>query len=462
MLYCRPMRVTPESEERMEIPDEARALTLAHLSPLAGLPFREERVDGRVLQTRISEGRSGEILRNLLYTVADKSEQEWLRLVRQIAELFQVELLRPQYLSTGEIVVEYHDGLATQEGHNPYPRLDIANGGSGFHQVLLLLAFLYARPGAVLLFDEPDAHLEIIRQRDVYNLLRRVAEERGAQLIVASHSEVILDETAHEKIVAFLGETPHVLVSSREKAQLRKSLSEIRSADYLLAEQRGAVLYTEDYTDVEILREWAAVLRHRALAFLASPFAVYIGNVPARARDHFYGLRSARPDLRGALLIDQTDVQLQMGGALHELMWRRREIENYLLIPDALRRFCERELRRIYGAPEDSAEGQTDRTGPLIQAAMVRANELLRRLVLPDVFENPLADGPFLLGTKASEVVLEPFFQQFYANLNEYNVMPKSNFYRLASQLKPEEIHPEIVEKLDVIAGLVRQPGAKS
>jgi hypothetical protein len=454
MIYCRPMRVSPESEERMDIPDAARDLAVVHLPPLAGLQHREDRVDERVLRARISEGRAGDIIRNLLYMVADQGEDQWAKLKQQVADLFQVELIRPSYLPTGEIVAEFHTGLAEREGRNLNPRLDIASGGSGFHQVLLLLAFLYAMPGSVLLFDEPDAHLEIIRQRDVYNLLRRVAVERSAQLIVASHSEVILDETAHDRIIAFVGGTPRVLITSQEKSQLRKSLSEIRSADYLLARQRGAVLYVEDYTDLDILREWAMVLSHAALDFLRSPFVIYIGNVPAKARDHFNGIRSAREDLRGVLLIDQTDLQLQIGSALSELMWRRREIENYLLVPNAILRYCEQELRRVLSIPESS-------TGPTIffelpvQEQIEKARTLLGRYVPPGVLEDPLTDAPFQLGTKMSDVVLVPFFKQFYANLHEYNTMPKSQLHRLAKMMRPMEIHPEVIEKLDAIARLV-------
>jgi N-acetyl-anhydromuramyl-L-alanine amidase AmpD len=65
---------------------------------------------------------------------------------------------------------------------------------------ILLLAFFYARPGAVLLLDEPDAHL-----RDVYALVRRVASDRGAQLVISTHSEVILDETDPSRIAPLGG-----------------------------------------------------------------------------------------------------------------------------------------------------------------------------------------------------------------------------------------------------------------
>ncbi len=37
-------------------------------------------------------------------------------------------------------------------------RLDISSAGSGALQVLLLFAFLYARPATVILLDESDSH----------------------------------------------------------------------------------------------------------------------------------------------------------------------------------------------------------------------------------------------------------------------------------------------------------------
>lgn len=76
-------------------------------------------------------------------------------------------------------------------------------------QTLLLLAYMYANPGAVLLLDEPDAHLEILRQRQIYQVLTQTAAETNSQIIAASHSEVLLNEAADRDIViAFVGK-PH-------------------------------------------------------------------------------------------------------------------------------------------------------------------------------------------------------------------------------------------------------------
>ncbi len=76
-------------------------------------------------------------------------------------------------------------------------------------QTLLLLAYIADNPGSVLLLDEPDAHLEILRQRQIYQVLVEEAQKHRCQIIAASHSEVILNEAAdRDVVVAFIGK-PH-------------------------------------------------------------------------------------------------------------------------------------------------------------------------------------------------------------------------------------------------------------
>ena len=87
--------------------------------------------------------------------------------------------------------------------------LDLSSSGRGLQQTLLLLAYIAAHPGSVLLLDEPDAHLEILRQRQIYQTLTELAREHDSQIIAASHSEVILNEAAdRDVVIAFLGASP--------------------------------------------------------------------------------------------------------------------------------------------------------------------------------------------------------------------------------------------------------------
>ena len=55
---------------------------------------------------------------------------------------------------------------------------------------------MFANPNTVLLLDEPDAHLEVIRQREVFQKINEIGSETKRQIIIASHSEVVLDEAA--------------------------------------------------------------------------------------------------------------------------------------------------------------------------------------------------------------------------------------------------------------------------
>ena len=109
-----------------------------------------------------------------------------------------------------------------------------------------------------------------------------------------------------------------------------------------------------------------------------------------------------------------------------------------------------REARRAHGLPDQV----TDQPDLFTPNDLKAARELLNRKLLPEVFENPLVDTPFLLDTKASDVVLEPFFREFFAQIGQYNTLPKNNLYRLAAEMQPDEVHPEVRDKLDAIATL--------
>jgi len=200
LIYVRPKDAKRlEREEILNFPPEsAKGLDIVHVPPLSGIERDEPRRDRGMQDLLVGQGRPGEILRNLLLEIASKSQPEdWRALAEHVNNLFQINIHRPVYASVQPyIVCEYSEPNRTRP-------LDLASAGSGTLQVLLLLAFLYARPATVILLDEPDAHQHVTLQRQVYDLIRKVARERGGQVIVATHSEVILDSTAPERILGF-------------------------------------------------------------------------------------------------------------------------------------------------------------------------------------------------------------------------------------------------------------------
>ena len=81
-----------------------------------------------------------------------------------------VELSDPAETARGSIDLFY------RQKHVQEP-LDIALAGRGLQQMLLIFAYLYSHRRSVLLVDEPDAHLEILRQKQVYVLPKQLDEK---------------------------------------------------------------------------------------------------------------------------------------------------------------------------------------------------------------------------------------------------------------------------------------------
>jgi hypothetical protein len=159
-LYCRPLKQSPT--ERMQVPEHLSRLRLAYLPPMSGLAPREDRLEMGAINVRLGEGRTAEVLRNLCWQVlqSEDGEQKWKRIVERVEQLFGARLGAPRYIKErGELVMEYRTRTGTS--------LDLSAAGRGQHQTLLLLAHMAVHPGAVLLMDEPDAHLEILRQRQI-------------------------------------------------------------------------------------------------------------------------------------------------------------------------------------------------------------------------------------------------------------------------------------------------------
>lgn len=427
LVYVRPKgaKTLDHDAIRSFPPDQAQRLEIVHVPALSGIERDEPRRDRGMQDLLVGQGRPGEILRNLLWEIAQNDKQSWQKLAEHIDQLFGIEVLEPSYSPAQPyILCEYRE-----PGHER--PLDLSNAGSGTLQVLLLLAFLYGRPATVVLLDEPDAHQHVILQKQVYDLIRKVARERGAQVIVATHSEVVLDATEPTRVLGFFGAGPRALASETERDQVREALKRVTTTELLQAEEVGAVLYVEGETDERILAEWARTLDHPARRFLERPFVHWLGgrSLP-EAKAHFFAMRAAFPKTRGLCLLDgdnreEEDEEVTKAG-LVVLRWRRYEIENYLLHPEALKRFLNFPL--LDSKVEEAFWKQVPRG--------------------TDLF----GDHVSLVRVKASDEFLVPLLEALGIST------PKKDLYLLATAMKPEEIHPEVREKLDRIAEVLTPP----
>jgi ABC-type branched-subunit amino acid transport system ATPase component len=433
--YCKPLRLSDgDASERMAITTLAGQEKIAFLPPMSGLAANETRLDWGAVNVRLGEGRTAEVLRNLCYEIAQSNDggKGWDQLQSRIRNLFKVELNEPRYVAErGEITMSYQD-------HRIH--LDLSAAGRGLQQTLLLLAYLLRNPGSVLLIDEPDAHLEILRQRQIYQVLSDAAREWESQVILASHSEVILNEAAdRDVVVAFVGK-PHRI--DDRGSQLLKSLKEIGFDQYYQAEQTGWVLYLKGSTDLAILQAFARLLGHPSQRALERPFVHYVENKPGKARDHFYGLREAKPDLQAFALFDRLAMDLESNPHLDQRMWRRREIESYLCFPETLlawaRQAAAQHLGPLFGSPWE------DR----MMAAVREIESAMRTLG---------KGSPWSPDTKVSDDFLDPLFENFFRGLDLPNLMRKTDYHTLAPFVPLGLIDAEVVGVLDGILAACEQ-----
>ena len=157
---------------------------------------------------------------------------------------------------------------------------------------------------------------------------------------------------------------------------------------------------------------------------------------PQKAREHFYGLREAKPNLVGFALFDRMNRRLFDAGDLKQYMWQKREIENYL---------CQKEVLMAW--VNESAQKQV---GPLLaQEWETTMEETIAEI------ENALKilgkGGSSSPDIKASDDFLDPLFDAFYKKLTLPNLMRKTDYHTLARFLRKEQIDPEVRRVLDMI-----------
>lgn len=347
LVYCSPDESVMANIDLIRF---ATSLKVELLYPMSGLDTEEPILQPGRVDVLLGQGRTADVLRNLCLAVAKSSADDWKRVTQLMRRLFNIHLGQPEETSRGSITLSYKQAGVKEP-------LDISSAGRGMLQMLLVFAYLYSHKRSVLLVDEPDAHLEILRQKQVYVLLRDIASENGSQVVMVTHSEVILDEALDTNLTLLLEGRADDLA---KKQDIRNSLKHFGADHYVKARERGYVLYVEGGTDVDMLRGLAERLQHPVAQIWDERInSFYIqNNYPQQhveaelerveggfgltPRDHFNGLRNLLPELQGLAILDN-DGQNRPDrdeGNLQILRWRRYEAENYFITPDLLRRFA--------------------------------------------------------------------------------------------------------------------------
>ena len=460
LVYCTPDEATLDIPEFIEA---AARLNVRLLYPMSGIETEEPIVQPGRIDVLLGQGQTAQVLRNLCLRVFRDDPAVWTQMEGLVERLFAVRLEPPSETGRGAIDLFYHQSGVRKP-------VDIALAGRGLQQMLLILAHLHSHPRSVLLIDEPDAHLEILRQRQAYVLLRDAAARNGSQVVLVTHSEVILDEALDRNLTLILGGRADELASRQEVVA---ALRHYGTEHYIRARQRGYVLYVEGGTDMALLRALAAKLGHRAADVWDENANVYYveDNYPAQDQDselerveqgfglnpdqHFFSLRPMLPGLRGLAIRDRNARERQDSdkGGLITSYWRRYEIENYIVTPEVLRCFADQAYRDL----------------PLFDRFRRETDEVLDELVMKRVFGGRKQDFLTWKGMEPAAARLlwearterlklsdfaEEFFRRLADKLGHAMLLRKRDLHRLVDFMDVETIPEEVSEKLGLLVQL--------
>ena len=462
LVYCTPDDATLKKPEVVET---AAGLNVALLYPMSGLETEEPILKPGRIDVLLGQGQTAQVLRNLCLLVFKDAPEDWRRIAKLMSRLFSVELGDPIETGRGSIDLFYRQA-------NVREPLDVSLAGRGFQQMLLIFAYLHSHRRSVLLIDEPDAHLEILRQKQVYVLLREIAAENESQVVLVTHSETILDEALDRNLTLLLRGRADDLAA---RTDIRNALKHYGAEHYVRALERGYVLYVEGGTDLTVLqamarclgRQVADVWDQRINAFyvqdnypdpddLKAELERVEGGFGVTPRKHFFALREMIPGLRGLAILDNDGGARPDSneGGLNVVYWKRYEVENYFVTPEVLRRQVAeyyKDLPLFLGEIRGTSE------------------EVLDALILERVFDGreedlatwktARADAARLLWEARTERVklsdfAEEFFRRLAERLEHAMLLRKGELHQLVRFVDPASIPAEVSEKLDLLQAL--------
>ncbi|MCK5131442.1 MAG: AAA family ATPase [Candidatus Sabulitectum sp.] len=467
VIHCKPC---PDTINQAGLIEYATGIKYHLLYPMSGIETEEPLIREGRINVLLGQGQTAQVLRNLCYSVLERDRangsDDWQRIVELTDKLFGIGLSEPLLNENrGTLELQY-----TQPGIDR--ELDISVAGRGLQQMLLILAYMYSHKNSVLMVDEPDAHLEVLRQKQVFEILKDIADENGCQVIVATHSEVILDDAIETNLTLLINGISSDLAKRQD---IQDALKKFSIDHYYKASICPRILYIEGSTDFDILRSLAAILDHPAHDVLTERLNYYYtrnihpdndlhnrleqmgGGCGENIKRHFFSMKRIVPEFRGLAILD-SDGRTNKDEKENDLLttyWKHYEIENYFISPDSLIRFIEHHFN--------------DEGGLFTSSSKDAMQVILDTYLLREVFNSD--EDQLLEFSKASRslkntllkhlkmsALAEYAFEEFANQFNQPLLLRKGEYYKLVKFCKVEDLSDEVTEKLDMIVERLKSP----
>lgn len=369
--------------------------TIAYLPPFGGMDTNEAWLSIADRRKLIGKGQAGSVIRNLLldlhvshekkiqeekdkkypnkkrlYPVhkeyLEKIDTEWRQLKKILAEVFHVHLyVHPfdskfhNFINIDVLDLKSDPETNNKERDNTSKR-DLMVEGSGFLQWISVFALALDKNNDILLLDEPDAHLHSSLQSLLLEKLEDICEKNNKQVLMVSHSSDLIKLISYKKVLNVENEEAKYLTKNEHKVILLEGLGSKYFPLWESILSKKKILLVENNSDTRILQklckklgkiwpenlvEWVTNNSHKERKTLIIELnkkimeetGLPIASYSLRdLDDQNYGITNKKLHDNG--LDSQKDDSKQYDIMKYRTL-RRREIENYLIIPSAISRY---------------------------------------------------------------------------------------------------------------------------
>jgi hypothetical protein len=443
---------------RTVAPVKANFSTIGVIPTLSPLEHEESILESETVRKNLSTRLSSRHFRNQMRLLDQAGE--WDDFIEFATPwLAGIELRKP--------VIQYDtasiDVFFTETGNSS--EKEIVWAGDGVQIWLQLLLHIYrSQDLPTLVLDEPEVFLHADLQRRLVRLL----ESLDTQIVLATHSTEVLTEADPNSIV-WVDKTRRRAVRAPKETNLN-GLNAALGSSFNLAMAKAlrarGVIFVEG-KDVRTLKRLSKTLGlgkiSEDISLAVVPMTGYSKWEHAEAFGWF--LRKFLGNtVKALVLLDRdyrTDVQVQEvierfeSVDVHAHVWKKKELESYLIIPETIARFAQCPVREVEEIIDNAMMGMQNKVTSRLLAEKMVAERSTGRSVAT-INEDGLNDLTANWTRRDFRYSICPP-KEVMAGVNRelqsrgYKAVA---FDTIAKYAKPHEIHPEMVDLLEKVERL--------
>lgn len=205
---------------------------------LSEIPLREEYMGQASIFQRVIAGNANLAFRNILRLIHERNKLAELEYA--VSNLIGDNI---SYTIWADETQDFYITAAATIGSEDHHLVPVELWGTGLLQITQLYSYVILFRPAVLLADEPDAHLHPSRQKLLGDAFRNIAENYGCQVIATTHSEHLISSRSENTKLIWMKEGTSV---PHEDPDLTELLLHLGCLDEVSPNGDQILLLTED------------------------------------------------------------------------------------------------------------------------------------------------------------------------------------------------------------------------